>query len=313
MSKLAKLKDNPWLLLSYVLKKCARIVPDRLQLSLLHRVYVGHYVNWKNPKTFTEKLQWLKLYNRKPEYTTMVDKYAVKEYVANKIGEEYIIPTLGVWDRPEDIEWESLPNQFVLKTTHGGGGNGVWICKDKVAFDKDECIREIRRSLKSDLYWAFREWPYKDVPKRIIAEKYMMSKDNDLKKTDLPDYKFFCFNGEPHFCQVIRDRSTKETIDIYDKEWNHMPFVGLNPCAKNGSISVERPNNLENMLEVCRKLAKDIPFSRIDLYVIDEKEYFGEITFYPASGYGKFTPSYWNERLGELINLNGDFGGGIRY
>ena len=159
MNKLKKIFANPWLLLAFILKKTARFVPDRIQLSLLHRVYIGHYVNWENPKTFTEKLQWLKLYNRKPEYTTMVDKYAVKQYVADTIGEEYIIPTLGVWNRPEDIDWDSLPNQFVLKTTHGGGSNGVFICKDKETFDKNKCIKDIKQSLKSDLYWAFREWP----------------------------------------------------------------------------------------------------------------------------------------------------------
>lgn len=312
MDKIKKLINNPWLLLSFILKKIAPIVPDKIQLSLLHKVYVGKFVNWKNPQTFTEKLQWLKIYNRKPEYTQMVDKYAVKDYVANIIGEEYIIPTIGMWNTPEEIDWDSLPRQFVLKTTHGGGSNGVWVCKDKFFFDKERCIEEMHRSLKSDLYWKFREWPYKDVPKRIIAEKFMSETSNKEIPSDLVDYKFFCFDGEPQYCQVIRDRSTNETIDFYDMDWNHMPFVGLNPVASNGLTPVAKPTHLSDMIDICRKLAKNIPFSRIDLYVINDKEYFGEVTFFPASGMGVFTPNEWNLNLGKLIDLQsvkGEMGG----
>lgn len=307
---LKKLLNNPWLILSYVLKKIAPIVPDKIQLSLLHKVYVGKLVNWKNPRTFTEKLQWLKIYNRKPEYTTMVDKYAVKDYVANIIGGEYIIPTIGVWDSPEDIDWDSLPQQFVLKTTHGGGSNGVWICKDKSVFDKQKCVKEMQCSLKSDLYRKFREWPYKDVPKRIIAEKFMVESLPQKAEKDLADYKFFCFGGEPKYCQVIRDRSTEETIDFYDMQWNHMPFVGLNPVAKNGLNPVAKPLHLDIMIEICRVLSKEIPFARVDLYVIDDKEYFGEITFFPASGMGVFQPDEWGTKLGDLIDLKGILSGG---
>lgn len=302
--KIQKLKNNPWLLLSFILKKIARIVPDKIQLSLLHRVYVGKFINWNNPKTFTEKLQWLKIYNRKPEYTLMVDKYAVKDYVANIIGEEYIIPTLGVWNSPEEIDWDSLPQQFVLKTTHGGGSNGVWICKDKSMFDRQKCVKEMHRSLKTDLYWKFREWPYKDVPKRIIAEKFMIESLPQKAEKDLADYKFFCFGGEPKYCQVIRDRRSVETIDFYDMQWSHMPFVGLNPVTKNGLNPVTKPLHLDKMIEICRVLSKDIPFARVDLYVIDDKEYFGEITFYPASGFGVFTPNIYNEILGNLLKLH---------
>ena len=148
---------------------------------------MGHWINWKNPKTFTEKIQWLKINNRRPEYTRMVDKFAVKEYVAGVIGEEYIIPTLGVWDKPEDIDWESLPDQFVLKTTHGGGGGGVVICRDKKNFDKGKALEKLTESLNSDIYKSFREWPYKDVPKRIIADKFMTPEKN-LESAGLMDY-----------------------------------------------------------------------------------------------------------------------------
>lgn len=279
-----------------------RWLPDATYLKLLYRFRMGHRLDLKNPQTFTEKLQWLKLYNRKPEYTKMVDKDAVKEYVANIIGEEYIIPTLGVWDKPEDIDWGSLPNQFVLKTTHGGGGGGVVICKDKTTFDKTTAIAKLKESMASDIYSGLREWPYKNVPKRIIAEKFMAPEKSPAPK-DLPDYKFFCFNGEPKYCQVIRDRHTKETIDFYDMDWNHMPFVGLNPVARNGLTPVARPGNLDEMKEICRKLADSKSFVRVDLYVIDDKTYFGELTLYPASGMGVFTPSEWNDKLGDWLTL----------
>lgn len=285
-----------------IVKNFLSWLPDRLYLSLRFRCQMGYWIDWKNPKTFSEKIQWLKIYNRKPEYTTMVDKYAVKQYVADRIGEKYIIPTLGVWDKFEDINFSTLPQQFVLKTTHGGGGGGVVICRDKSSFDKVKAKNIINSSMKFDIYRNLREWPYKDVPKRIIAEKFMTS-EKDPSPADLPDYKFFCFNGEPKYCQVIRDRHSKETIDFYDMDWRHQEFVGLNPVASNGLTPVARPIHLEKMADICRKLAKDIPFVRVDLYVIDDREYFGELTFYPASGIGVFTPKEWTGKLGDLITI----------
>ncbi len=291
---------NQRLLKIAILKKFAWLFPDKLYLQLLFKQCMGYSLNLNNPQTFAEKLQWLKLYNRKPEYTQMVDKYAVKEYVANIIGKEYIIPTLGVWDRVEDIDYDALPNQFVLKTTHGGGSCGVVICKDKTTFDIDSCKKKLKQSLHHNIYRQFREWPYKNVKRRIIAEQFM----SDNIHQDLIDYKFFCFNGVPQYCQVIRDRRKKETIDFYDMQWVHMPFVGLNPVVKNGLNPVERPRQLNTMIEICKKLAKNIPFVRIDLYLINNKIYFGEITFFPASGLGIFTPEEWNDTLGEMIFLS---------
>ncbi len=301
------LKENRGEFCASVIQNLGFLFPDKLYLTLLFRCKMGYWIDWKNPKTFSEKLQWLKLYNRKPEYTTMVDKFAVKEYVAKIIGEEYIIPTLGVWDTPEEIDWDELPNQFVLKTTHGGGNTGVVICKDKTSFDKKSAIEKLSRSLKSCIYKSYREWPYKNVKRRIIAEQYMEDRDSE----DLIDYKFYCFNGEPIYCQVIRDRRSKETIDFYDADWNHMPFVGLNPIAenslvsivKNGITQVVKPYKLEDMLSICSKVASQIPFVRVDLYSIQSKVYMGEITFYPASGIGVFSPQEWNYKLGELISL----------
>lgn len=292
-------------------KNLGFMIPDKQYLQLRFRCNMGYWPDFKNPKTFNEKINWLKLYNRKQEYTTMVDKYAVKEYVASKIGEKYIIPTLGVWSSPEDIEWDKLPNEFVLKTTHGGGSCGVIVCPDKSKLNKADAVSKLRKSMNSDIYSILREWPYKNVKKQIIAEKFMAPRIS-AASNDLEDYKFFCFNGEPKYCQVIRDRHTKETIDFYDMDWNHQEFVGLNPVASNGLTSVARPAHLDDMVRICRVLSKDIPFVRVDLYVIDDCEYFGELTFYPASGFGRFTPEEWSCKLGNILSMPTKIrGGGI--
>lgn len=303
-SALQMLKNDRSAFMAAIIQNFFRWLPDKTYLQLLYRFKMGHRLDLNHPKTFTEKIQWLKLYNRRPEYTLMVDKYAVKKYVADIIGEKYIIPTLGVWDKPEDIDWDALPNEFVLKTTHGGGSGGVVICKDKKTFDRNKAILTLRDSMNSDIYRSLREWPYKDVKKRVLAEKYMAPKDmvnNPIY--DLSDYKFFCFNGEPKYCQVIRDRHSKESIDFYDMNWRHQEFVGLNPIASNGINPVPRPLLLDDMICICHKLSENTKFVRIDMYVIDNRIYFGEITFYPASGMGLFNPDKWNEELGNLISL----------
>lgn len=286
-----------------IIKNFFRFLPDKYYLSLRYRCRMGKWIDWHTPKTFSEKIQWLKIYNRRSEYTKMVDKYAVKQYVADIIGSKYIIPTLGVWDNPAHIDWHSLPDQFVLKTTHGGGNSGVVICRDKQKFDYNNAIEKLNKALKLDIYTSYREWPYKNVPRRIIAEQYICSKEHH--QFDLPDYKFFCFNGEPKFCQVIRGRNESETIDFYDMEWKHQEFVGLNPNVCKGDTPVLCPSNLEEMKRICRELSSDIPFLRVDLYVVDEKIYFGELTFYPASGFGRFTPEIWQYKLGDLMKLDG--------
>lgn len=287
--------------LAKVIQKFFYLLPDRLYLQIVFRLEMGYKLDLDNPQTFSEKLQWLKLYNCKPEYTTMVDKAAVKEYVAKIIGEEYIIPTLGVWDRFEDIDFDSLPNQFVLKTTHGGGNTGVVICKDKSSFDMANAKAKLNKSLRSCIYRRYKEWPYKDVKHRIIAEEYI-----NTAKSDLTDYKFFCFGGEVKYCQVIQNRSTNLTIDFYDKHWQHQPFVGLIALGQHieqSTTAVHKPQNYGLMLDIASKLSANIPFARIDLFNTNGRIYFGEITFYPASGLGAFTPSEWNDRLGEWIKL----------
>lgn len=264
---------------------------------------MGKWINWKDPQTFTEKIQWLKVNAVRPEYTKMVDKLAVKKYVASTIGAKYLIPTIGIWNSVDEIDWHSLPKQFVLKATHGGGGCGVVVCKDINSFDMAAAKQKLSISMAGIVGKEFREHPYYNVPRKIFAEQYMIDRNHNLENSDLIDYKFYCFNGEPVYCQVIRDRHIKEAIDFYDMEWNLMPFVGLNPKCSNGVIKLAKPVCLTEMIEICRKLSQDIPFARVDLYNIVDKPYFGEITFYPAGGFGIFTPNEWDYKLGKLIKL----------
>ena len=283
-----------------LLKYFGKWMPDKLYLQLLYRLKVGQRLNLSNPKSFSEKIQWLKLFNRRPEYTMMVDKVKAKEYVASIVGEEHIVPTIGVWDKPEDIVWDSLPNRFVLKTNHSGGSTGVIVCTDKTTFDRQKAICKLNRSLHKNVYYSYREWPYKNVVRKVFAEEYIVP-PSGVK--DLPDYKWYCFGGEPLFCQVIQDRTTHETIDFFDSKWRHQEFVGLNPKANNASVPPTRPVNFDQHLLIARKLSKDIPFARIDLYETEKGVLFGEITFFPMSGMGFFKPVQWNYKLGELINL----------
>lgn len=296
------MQDTLWKQVERFVSTFGILVPDKLLLAVRFRSRNHVWPSLSNPQTFQEKIQWLKMHDHNPFYTTMVDKYDVKYWVSQTIGQKYVIQTLGVWETPESINWESLPDQFVLKTTHGGGSMGVVVCKDKNKLDKQAVIRQFNISFKQDVYKRYREWPYKNVKNRVIAEQYM-APANAKDDFELSDYKFYCFNGEPMYCQVIRDRHTKEAIDFFDMEWKHMPFVGLNPNCKNGSNPIERPQKLYEMIDICRKLSKGIPFLRVDLYVIDDNIYFGETTFYPGSGFGRFEPSEWNAKLGELIKL----------
>ena len=299
-----RIKDafkNPNKLIAFVLYRyLAKIITnDKLYLKILFRVQMGYWLDFKNPITFNEKLQWLKLYNRKPEYTSMVDKYAVKNYVASKIGSQYIIPTLGVWSTVEEIEWDKLPNQFVLKTTHGGGGCGVVICKDKASFDFDTAKKKLKRSLESDIYRMYREWPYKGVKKRIIAEKYMTDGEKELE-----DYKVHNFNGVPKVILVCRDRFKESSMidDFYSDRWELLDI--RRPGHPNSSDSIDCPEKLTEMLELSRKLSQDIPFLRTDFYTVDNRIYFGELTFFPAAGMTPYEPEIWDKTFGSWLKLS---------
>lgn len=286
-----------------IARKVLALLPDKLYLDLQFYKSWHRFPNWNNPITFGEKIQWLKLYDRKPEYVSLVDKYTVKQIVADKIGAEHIIPTLGVWENAEDIEWDNLPDRFVLKTTHGGGNNGIIICIDKSTFNKESAIKKLSEGLKHDSYAYGREWPYKYVKRRIIAEQYI-NPTPGLK--DLTDYKWYCFNGEPKYCQVIQGRTTNETIDFYDVEWKHQDFIGLASKVVNAQKRHDKPSKLDSHLRIARELSRGIPFSRIDLYETSENTYFGEVTLYPASGLGSFRPDQYNVIIGRMINLPGE-------
>lgn len=243
---------------------------------------------------FTEKLQWLKLFGFKSEFTNYVDKFGVKD-----IFKDVMIPTLGVYERFDEINFDCLPNQFVIKCTHDSGG--LVICKDKAKLDLVKAKKKIEICLKSNFFNITREYPYKDVPRRIIVEEYI----EDEQGKDLVDYKFFCFNGKAKYCQIIADRSTNETIDFYDRQWIHQDFIGLLPTAHHAPIAHHVPINYDQMLNLADNLASkvDSPFVRIDLYNIKGKIYLGEITFYPASGFGCFRPAEWDIKLGKMLHL----------
>ena len=298
MGKMTRAIKSPKKILIYFLNKSARLFSDKRFLQMKFRLEMGQKLDLDNPKTFNEKLQWLKLYNRKPEYTTMVDKYAVKEYVANIIGIEHIIPTLGVWNSVEEIDWDVLPNQFVLKTTHGGGGGGIVICKDKVVFDKDKAKKTLQKSLDSDIFWNYREWPYKNVPKRIIAEQFMSNNGMDLE-----DYKIHCFNGDPKFILVCSNRYGKGAMidDFYSPGWELMDV--RRPGHPKSDRASKTPQQLKQMLKLAKILSKDIPFLRVDFYIINNQIYFGELTFFPASGMSKFEPEEWDYTFGNYLKL----------
>lgn len=268
---------------------------DEEYLKLIYKLKLNKELNLDNPKTFNEKMQWLKLYDKNDLYTKLVDKYEVKEYVKKIIGEEYIIPTLGVWKSFDEINFDELPEQFVLKCTHDSGG--VVICNNKKVFDLKKAKKKINRSLKKNYFYLWREWPYKEVEPRIIAEKYMI----DSSGRELKDYKFFCFNGKAKIVLVCSNRFKELEETFLDENWNILPFKRPNHSINE---NVQKPLNFEKMKEYAEKLAEQRKFVRIDFYESNEKMYFGEITFYPASGLNGFEPEEYDEKLGKMIKLD---------
>lgn len=305
------MKKNFIFRLSYFLfRSFGRLLPDRPYIKMQFYFKMGQKLNLNNPQTFNEKLNWLKLYDRNPLYTTLVDKYAVKKWVADKIGEQYIIPTLGVWNKPEDIEWDILPDQFVLKTTHGGGGDGVLICYDKNTFDKNDAITKLKKAMKTDPYIRLREWPYKNVPHRIIAEKYLF----DSSTNDLKDYKFFGFDGVCKALFIASDRQTEGTevkFNFFDSQFRKLDLVQTHPMS---DCVITKPDCFEEMKRLTEKITKGMPEARCDFYEVNGKAYFGEITFFHHGGVTPFHPESWDKTWGEWISLpepNDEWGGVI--
>ena len=281
------------------LKKVSKVLPDKVYISLKYRMRIGKFPNLKNPKTFNEKLQWLKLYNRKPEYTTMVDKYEVKKYVADLIGEEYIIPTLGVWDSFDDIDFDALPDQFVLKCTHDSGG--LVICRDKSKLDKEAAKKKIEACLKTNYYWQGREWPYKNVKPRIIAEEYVADPANP-GQSSLWVYKIMTFGGKPKIIQAIQgDKTSSETIDYFDTAWN---LLEIRQNFPNSEQPLEKPQSLDRMLSLAEHMSGEQPFLRVDFYEVNGSPIFSEFTFFSDSGMAAFHPEEWDKKLGDMIKLH---------
>lgn len=295
-------EKHPLLMQGY--KKFSRLqaamrknISDEEYLRLRYRQAFGKELNLDNPHTFNEKIQWLKLHDRKPIYTTMVDKYLAKQYITDKIGAEYVIPTLGKWDRFEDIDFTKLPERFVLKCNHDCGS--VFICKDKKTFDYAGIGRKIEAALKQNYYWGTREWPYKDVKPCILAEEYM----EDSTNHDLKDYKFFCFDGVVKALFIASDRQSKEEdtkFDFFDEEFNHLSFSNGHP---NADPVPTKPQSFNKMKELASVLSKGIPLLRVDFYEVDGKPYVGELTFSHWNGMVPFTPEEWDYKFGEWISL----------
>ncbi|MBQ8319647.1 MAG: glycosyl transferase [Clostridia bacterium] len=280
-----------------LLKAASRILPDKIYIALKYRMRLGRFPNLKNPQTFSEKLQWLKLHDRRPEYTQMVDKYEAKKYIAEKIGEEYIIPTLGVWDNFDDIDFDQLPEQFVLKTTHDSGG--VVICRDKSKLDLVAAKKKINESLKTNYYWQGREWPYKNVKPRILAEELLVEKSDDGEES-VTDYKFFCFNGTPRIMFISKDNAENTYRDFFDMDFNE---VNLRMKAERSPTPLKKPIAFERMKYIAKEISRDIPCIRVDFYFVEGNLYLGELTLFHNGGFFNGEPKEWDYTLGSWIEL----------
>ena len=295
-NRIIKAIKHPEWAFGVVLRRCfASIMNDETFIKLEFFSGMGRFPNLKNPVTYNEKLQWLKLNDIHDEYTQLVDKYEAKEYVRKIIGDEYIIPTLGIYDSFDEIVFDKLPNEFVLKTTHDSGG--VVVCPEKSKLDIKAARRKLEKSLKNNYFYEHREYPYKYVKPRIIAEQYMV----DESGTELKDYKFFCFDGKCKMLFVATDRGIGDVkFDFFDTQFNHLPFNQGHPWANK---EIKKPVGFEMMIELSEKLSVGIPHVRVDLYNINGKIYFGELTFFHFSGNVPFVPSVWDKKIGDWLKL----------
>lgn len=279
--------------------KAARLLPDEWYVRMVYKRQTGKVLHLNPPRTFNEKIQWLKLHDRRPIYTIFADKLAVRKHIESTLGGQYLIPLLGIWDRVEDIDFELLPKQFVLKATHDSGS--VLLCRDKSEFDIHGARSRLRESLRQNFYWVGGEWAYKDVKPRIIAEAYL----SDSGRIVPEDYKLYCFDGEPRLIVVFHNRfSTTEALceSVYDLEWNQQPCT-LDDHFQIAMTPQERPGCLEELIRLSRKLCKGFPHMRTDFYVVGGRIYFGEITLYTANGFQPMIPSEYDEILGSWITL----------
>ncbi len=297
ISAIVRVLKSPWLLVAHFFqhKPFCYLLSDEKWLEAYFRAYHHKKLNLENPRTFNEKLQWLKLYDRKIEYKMMSDKYGVRKYIADKIGEDYLIPLIGAWDSVDEIDFSLLPNKFVLKCNHDSAG--LVICRDKNKLDVCAAKRKLKKCLKRDYFWAGREDNYRGFPKKIIAEKYMTDGDKD----ELTDYKFFCFDGEPKFVQVDTGRFSDHVRNFYDLEWN---FINVENGKKNDkNRQIGKPRQLNEMLNIARKLSDGLIHVRVDLYLISNRIYFGELTFHHGGGGMYVSPDSFDYEWGSYIKL----------
>lgn len=271
-----------------------KLLPDKIYISIMYFKHFKKLPNLKNPVTFNEKLQWLKLHDHNNRYTQLVDKLKVRAFITDQIGEEFLIPLFNSWEDPSDINWETLPDEFVLKCNHDGGSRSVIICHDKLKIDKESVISQLKKNLKLNSFYYGREWPYKNVKPQVICEKLLKNENGE----DLKDYKVFCFNGLPKLIQVDSARFIMHQRDFFDTEWNH---INVKLTYPNSTESINKPDELEDILTLSKKLSKDLAFARIDLYIVNSKIYFGEITFFPGSGFERFIPKEFDSILGKDI------------
>lgn len=285
-------------LITWPLLRIKKFLPESIVLRAMYFHTTGKWLNLRNPKLFNEKLQWLKLNDRRPEYTVMADKIEAKKWVQKRIGMEYIIPTLGFWENVKDIDLSTLPNKFVLKTNHDSGG--IIICRNKEELKNvwREVSHKLEKSLQTDYYMAGLEWPYKNIKRKIFAEELL-----EVETKDIPDYKFFCFNGKVNFLKIDTSRSTQHHATYLYPDWTLAPFREEAYPSITNLTSLKKPKSFEKMIELAERLSKDIAFVRVDFYNIDGKIFFGEMTFYPAAGFGRIVPHEWEKKIGDMIRL----------
>lgn len=297
LKKIIKAIKNPKYTFYYIkYKKDFRKMDDEKYLKLLFKFRLGYKLNLDNPRTFNEKLQWLKLYDRNPEYTKMVDKYEVRKYISKTIGEEYLIPLYGVYDKYDDIDFSKLPNQFVIKPNHTSGN--VFICKDKTSIDYQQLKITVDNWMKREYYWDHREWPYKNIIPKLLVEKYM----EDNIAGELIDYKLYCFNGKCEYVMACFDRY-KDGVKFfyYDKDWNKKKEFSVDGTKYGESILLPKPQNLDKMFKISKQLSKGIPFVRIDLYEVNGALFFGEFTFFPSAGFDNTRPDILAKYLSKSL------------
>lgn len=296
MNALIKYKAAKKLLRIIKNKTIRLFIPSKIHLKIMYYVRLQKKIDFRNLQSFNEKLQWLKLYDRNPDHTIMADKYEVRKYITDKIGEQYLIPLIGVWDTFQEIDFEKLPNQFVLKCTHDSGG--LVICKDKSQFNQEAAKEKINSSLKRNYFYHAREWPYKNIKPRIVCEKLIVDESSD----DLKDYKFMCFNGRVKCIFVCSNRNSPKGLnaDFYDTQWKHMPFERY---YKNSGVIIPKPQNFQQMFEISEFLSSNETFLRVDFYEVNGKVYLGELTLFPGSGFEPFTPESYDYLLGSWMEL----------